>query len=392
MVLSAHGVKIQDIARLFFEGRTVDECQAEIENIKTGVPVESIETGKRSGLDIKASKATMPEDPSTKAIQPVPGSTTSAATPFKKRLIEVSSSASRVHSHTPYTDSRKDWDQADRDIVWAAVQRGLNTRQIQEQYLPFRSESAIQTRMSKERALRGVQATPTKWSNIDNDVVLKLASEGHDFKDIAPRLSRGRTPQQIEARYRSLKRQAEASRMSVEFSLVDDDGDVEMEEEGVQVDAGGDEGSEYAEDTSQAVQTPPKPRTTRKTIPFNSSPVSTSEKTPSSIASIRTKLLNSIAPKYLNSDGKKELRKALSKTGWPTRFASVEEYTSPLPAKIGPKWGDQDVEALKCIRETVPSIPYKVLEQFFPGRSQTAIRNLYKTKLNPGPNYHGRKK
>ncbi|KAF2439050.1 hypothetical protein P171DRAFT_502210 [Karstenula rhodostoma CBS 690.94] len=400
LVLSAHGVKIEDIARLFFEGRTVDECQAEIEKFKAGVPMESIEEiGQRSEGDIESSKAALPETPSTRAVLAVPSSTPSVATSFTKRLIEVSSSASRARSNKPYTDSRKDWDQADRDTVWAAVQRGLTPREIQAQYLPFRSESAIQTRMSKERALRGMQAAPTKWSNKDTNLVLKLTSEGHDFEDIAPRLSRERTPQQIEARYRNLKKQAKASRMSVEANLIEnDDGDVEMGEgegeESMQVDAAGDDGSEYTEDSPQAVQTPPKLRTARKTVTSTSDSLSKDslKKTPLSIATIRTRLLGSIDAKYLSSDDKKELRKALNKTGWPTRFTSVEEYNSPLPAKVGLRWTEQDVEALRCIRESVPSLPYKFIENFFPGRSTTAIRNLYNTKVNPGPNYNGRKK
>ncbi|KAK7192234.1 hypothetical protein PSPO01_01806 [Paraphaeosphaeria sporulosa] len=393
MVLSAHGVKAEDIAEQFFEGRTVDECQVEIDAIKAGVPMNSIETGQGAAdIDIGASKAASPETPSTKAILSGLAKTPWKPTSFINRLIEVSSGAARARSDTPHADSRKDWNQADRDTVWAAVQRGMSPRQIQEKYLPFRSESAIQTRMTKERKLRGVQAIPTKWSNRDNELVIKLVDEGHDFEDIAPRLSRERTPKQIEARYRNLKKQARVSRMSVEVNVIDDDEDVELGDDNMQVDADGDEGSEYNDEISRVVQTPHKPKTTRKTIPYNSSEKSPTKKPPSSITSIRTKLLNSIDAKYLDSDGKKGLRKALNKTGWPTRFTSVEEHDSPMPEKNGPKWPTKDVEALRCIRETAPSIPYKKLEEFFPGRSQTAIRNIYNTRANPSPNYSDRKK
>ncbi|KAL5408352.1 hypothetical protein PMIN04_011440 [Paraphaeosphaeria minitans] len=390
MVLSAHGVKIEDIAQLFFEGRTVDECQVEIETIKASVPMDSVETG-RAGTDIEASEAASPETLSTKAVRALPSSAPSVATLFTKRLIEVSSSTTRARSDTPHADSRKDWDQSDRNTVWAAVQLGMTPRQIQEKHLPFRSESAIQTRMTKERKLRGMQAIPTKRSNQDNDLVIKLVDEGHDLEDIAPRLSRERTPKQIQARYRILKNQAKVSRMSADVEVVDDDGDVDMGNDNIQVDADEDEGSKYNDETPQAVETPPKSKTARKTVTSSSSSKS-SAKTTSTIASIRGTLLKSIDTKHLDSDGKKELRKALDKTGWPTRFTSLEEHESPLPEKAGPKWPAQDVDALRCIRETAPSIPYKKLEDFFPGRSQTAIRNLYNTKVNPGPNYHGRRK
>jgi hypothetical protein len=364
LVLAAHQVRIEDIAQLFFEGRTADECQKEID--------------------------TEPEP--SKTMPPAPSGTPSAATPFKKRLSESSSSEPRDRSDIPYRDSRKDWDQADRDTVWAAVQRGLTPRLIQAQYLPFRSESAIQTRMTKERAIRGVQATPTKWSNMDNDLLLKLASEGHDFEDIAPRLSRERTPHQIEARYSLLKKQAGVSRESTGVNLIEDDedGDAEMEEQSITMDAEEDDGSDYT-DTSQAVRKPIKPRTARKTLPMNIAPKAHQKKTtPSSITRIRTKLLNSIDARILTSNDKKELRKVLNKQGWPSHFVSLEEYNSPLP-KSGTRWTEQDSLALGYIREVVPSMPYKSICNFFPGRSEVSIRNQYNTKVVRGQDPSKRK-
>lgn len=385
--LFAHGVSMEDIAQSFFEGRTVYECQDVIESMKVRESMSSTETGQLSGTDLDATKAASPHAPSTKAIPSPP--TPSAATPFKNRLIEVASSGSRARSATPHADSRKDWEQKDCDIVWKGVQLGMTPCQIQAEYLPFRSESAIQTRMTKERKLRGVQATPTKWSKQDKEIVMKLADEGHDFESIAPRLSRERTPSQIEARYRDMKKQSGASQTNVEVSHVDDDGDVEMPDENshmadedAQMAAGEEEGSEYNEETSGAVQPPRKPKTARKSILSNSSPNSSAstKKTPKSIASIRTKLLNSISARQLNPDQKKQLRKELNRIGWPTRFASLEEHESPLPGKSA-KWLDQDLHALRCIREIAPSIPHRVLVDFFPGRSETAIRNVYNTKV-----------
>jgi hypothetical protein len=389
MVLAAHGVRIEDIAQVFFEGRTAGECQDEIDAMKAGVPVTSIESpGQRPEIDTEPSKAASSKTTSSKVMSPAPSGTPSAVTPFKNRLIEVSSSVSRARPDTPYKDSRKDWDQADRDTVWTAVQRGLTPRQIQAQYLPFRSESAIQSRMTKERAIRGMQAAPTKWSNSDNDLILKLTSEGHDFEDIAPWLSRERTPRQIEARYSILKKQAEVSQKSPKVNLTKDDEyedeDTEIEDQNMQVDANGDDDSDYTEGTAQAVQRTSKPRTAKKTVSSKSAPKAHPEKTtPPSIARIRTQLLNSIDTKFLSSEDKKELRAVLNKQGWPSHFVSVEEYNSPLP-KTGTRWTEQDTLALGFIREVVPSMPYKLICNFFPGRSEVSVRNQYNTKIGRG--------
>ncbi|KAL1604835.1 hypothetical protein SLS60_004375 [Paraconiothyrium brasiliense] len=382
MVLSKHNVKVEDIARLFFEGRTVEDCQLMIDMLQVGLPVESIEDENETEVHVESSKIA-----SSSAMSPTPSGTPLARTPFTKRLIEVSSSAARASSTPPFTDSRKDWDQADRDIVWNALHEGLTPKQIQTQRLPFRSESAIQTRMSTERKLRGVQPMGTKWSENDDNLVLKLGSEGVGFQDIAPRLSRERTPKKIEARYHNLRKQAEVRRMSAEFRVNKSAEDEEMTEQRMQIDFAGDDGSEYEDETAPAVQPPRKLPTARKTVPSNSTPKASPKKTPSSIAPIRNKLLNSLS---LSSEDKKELRKALNKTSWPTRLMSVEEYNSPLP-RNGARWTEQDAQALGCIRETVPSLHYKFIANFFPGRSETAIRHQYNTRVNPGSNNGARK-
>ncbi|KAJ4355413.1 uncharacterized protein N0V89_003429 [Didymosphaeria variabile] len=318
IVLSKHEVKTEDIAQLFFEGRTVEECQLMIDILQIGLPVESVEGQTEGHSDFNAEPA------SSKAISSVPSGTRSAPTPFTKRLIEVTSSASRAGSTPPCTDSRKDWDQADRDIVWNAMHEGLTPTQIQAQRLPFRSASAIRTRMSKERKLRS----------------------------------------------------------SAELKHIENEEDEEMTEQRMQIDLD-DDGSEYAEDTEPAAQIPRNLPTARKTVPSNSTPKASPKKPQPqpSLTPIRTKLMNSLG---LSSEDKKELRKALNKTSWPTRFMSVEEYNSPLP-RNGARWTEQDTQALGCIRETTPSLPYKLIANFFPGRSETAIRHQYNTRVHPGP-------
>lgn len=287
MVLSAHEVEIDDIAQSFFEGRTAEECEAMLDKLKAGLPIDSIEgRGMLRHDDHQISETGPTMTAIAKDDSQAPTGTSVATTPFTKRLIEVVSSKSRTRSDTSHKDSRKGWDQADRDVLWHATQQGLSPRQIQAQCLPFRSESAIQTRMSKERAFRSE---------------LKIA---------------------------------------------------------------------------------------RKTVPSNSTPKNLPQKTPPSIATLRNRLLNSINAKYLSPDQKKELKKALTRTSWPTRFMSLEENSAPL-LKNGARWTEQDTKALGCIRKTVPLLPYKLICKFFPDRSEAALRHQYNTKVTPGQDSDG---
>ncbi|KAF1957762.1 hypothetical protein CC80DRAFT_546826 [Byssothecium circinans] len=139
--------------------------------------------------------------------------------------------------------------------------------------------------------------------------------------------------------------------------------------------------------TSQPDTTPiiPKssPQTPNSTNPSASSPASTPTPppTPSSpkptLTALRNKALLA-CDNYLTGAQKANLRKALrTNADWPLHLACLENFYAE-PAKPGSEWHVQDSKALLRIRRIGERLPFKVMaEQFFPGRTENAARNLF---------------
>ncbi|KAJ4290378.1 hypothetical protein N0V90_010594 [Kalmusia sp. IMI 367209] len=385
IILQNHGVEVEDIANLFFEGRTVGECKkmlGELTNNKaTSHPAEDDQ------LDVSVAKPSAAISPSTSVATPAP------TTPdrFKNRLLEVSSSAtresvSRGRSSTPFNDE-KSWNEEDRDKIFKATQDGMTPKEIMTQFFPFRSLAAIQTRITIERKARGVPVTPTKWAFKDNELLLKLLDEGSSYEDIAANWITYRKPEQIAAHHRDLQRKGEADPLTTQVARAEEGEEVKEEvrveeveyqeeeeygDQDIQIEEADDDSS-YEEGKARAPRKTPKNSKARK-APASSN---TSEEKPASIAVIRTRLLNSIDTGVLPAAKKTELRKAFNKSGWPTRFSSIEEYNAPELKKRA-LWAPQDVDAVLSIRSVMPNMSWKLItEKFFPGRTETGVRNQW---------------
>lgn len=329
-LLSAHGVKTKDIAEVFFEGRTEQECQSALSDLETNASTVTVEDRRAPAPPITRPPNTIlsPSATNDLTVLPVPPARTSIPTPSKKQLSGIfpanCTEPSRDRHQTPYADSQKTWEQVDRDIIWEAMKKNMTPRQIQEQYLPSRSESAIQTRISKERKLRSALNAPT-----------------------TPTVPTKRSPDELGEETDKLGWQ-----------------DIQIPEEK-------DDDSDYVEEVS------PKEKHGVARTPITPSDMAQTKKAPS-ISSIRTKLINSIDSRILSKDKKIELKKAL-KNNWPTHFASVEGHNAP--PKKGAQWSENDIRTLKIIHETVPELPYRYVANFFPGRNEAGISRQINSKI-----------
>lgn len=324
MLLSASGVKIEDITEIFFEGRTAHECHDALENLRPHasiIPVEDDEGPAPSSARTSNAMLSPPANHTTAL--PTPSPETSIKSQPKKEPTEISPEncavSSRGRPRTPHADSQKPWEQADRELIWGAMGKSKTARQIQQEYFPSRSESAIQTRMCKERKLRRAESTQKNWS-----------PEG---------LSDG-----------------EANTTGLQDMQIADEND---------------DDSDYVEDSS------PREKPSAAMAGISSSHSTPTKKAPT-ISTIRTKLLSSIDNHVLSKEKKNELKKAL-RNKWPTHFASVEGHNAP-PAK-GTRWSNNDIRALRIIRETAPNLPYRFIADFFPGRNESGISRQINHKI-----------
>lgn len=395
-ILSTYKVKTKDMAEIFFEGRTVEECENMLESLNTGILGLRSELNEPSRRRVQKVDFSSPvKHESTEVGSTGPFNTTSSSTmvphpmsPVGPRPIQTPRIQTSVNSYppnstemrtgrseTPYADSQKAWEQADRDIVWKAIKDHMSARDIQKIYLPFRSESAIATRMCKERRIREGQAAPLKWSPDDGDRSARPRDEQYSSKHPARNFPSEQAPYQFQLRYDTSRDHVDVVDADMNTNMLGRDIETEFDHQMIQESADRDDDSDYVDEKP----TQKRPGIARKTP---ASAKDTSKKSPSSISSLRNKLLNAIDAYYLPDHKKEALRKALRKN-WPTHFASVESRNTPLPAK-GSRWSEKDTRALKIIHEIVPDLPHKYIKEFFPGRNEASISRQINSRLKSG--------
>lgn len=371
-ILYKHGVKTEDMAKIFFEGRTVGDCQAMVNQLKEEFarkPVPSVQGPMRqTSVPVIATPSGAVH--SSGFVDRPAAIAVSDLTSFKKRIIEASPAAG-LPGPTARPEPNSIWEQGERDIIRKAVQDGLTARQVQAEYLPFRSFFSIMDQMSMERRLREGLTVSNRWSDEDNAILLQLRDQGNSFEAIVPRLSVKRTLFAVEAHYQVLKLQRETDNGKNGVAHVVGDENVGNAKQEAHANDKRDGVSGYFKETSQAKETPTysAPTTGRET---HRSTNSESAKTPQSITTIRTQLVDSIDPQHCSLEDKAELKKALGNDNWPTRFTSIEEYNMD-PIRRGARWTDQDKKAILCMVTTIPTLTRKDIAEFFPGRTEEAV-------------------
>ena len=397
-VLSAHGVRTKDMAEMFFEGRTIEECEDMLQSPKVGPSTPQNKVVKSSSKYVGQVGSGISQDQhgfvATHNARPLNDTPSSFMVPnYSPSLVPPPVETSRLQrsistnslnraeslhgrSETTYTDSQKAWEQQDRDIVWRAMKDNMTARDIQRLYLPSRSESAIQTRMCKERKIREKQSTLTQWPTNDSSRPAQARSDGYSPRRI-PKDSSSDGPQtQCHTRYGNSRDPIDVDNMDVDTNTLMQNTAEEFDHQEIQEFADRGDDSDYVDDETPVHK---RPGVARKT-PASSK--ETPKKSPSSISSLRSRLLNAIDAHYLPHHKKEALQKALRKN-WPTHFASVEGHSTPLPGK-GARWSDKDTRALKIIYETVPNLPHKYIKEFFPGRNEASVSRQINSRLRSG--------
>jgi hypothetical protein len=209
-------------------------------------------------------------------------------------------------------------------------------------------------------------------------MLVELANDGYSYEDISTKYIPHKTPEQCSTYHHNLLA------LSVQGTENPMTGvrhkDIQVAEDETNVDDRRD--------------TTPTPRGLMPlTLTLGSSSRPTTTTTPSGkksqapnnhLQNLRTQVIASIERGYITNGGRTKLKNTFNKRGWPKRFTSVAAYNAP-PANKGQGWPPEDSQALMIIMEVAEKIPMRVLvEKFFQGRSENAVRNHYRTLVKAG--------